>query len=100
MNTGCQDGIRLRSCFEGALREWGYFDAYERAIENLLGALHRVGEFQMQVKNAKSELIKTRSTYADHMAHCLVCSRSLVLPEAISTVHEKLKKVSDGSVST
>ena len=100
MNTGCQEGLQLRRRFERALREWGWFDAYERAIEILPVAPQKVGEFQNQVKNAESELVKARSAYAKHMAHCLVCSRGLVLPNAISIVLAKLKKVSEESVGT
>lgn len=78
-----------------ALREWGWFDAYERAVEILPVGLQRVAEFQRQVKAAESALAKARYAYAEHMGHCLVCSRGLVAPDAISIVREKLNKVSE-----
>lgn len=97
MNTGCQDGLQLRRRFESALREWGWFDACERAVEILPVGLQRVAEFQRQVKNVESELAKARYEYARHMGHCLVCSRGLVAPDAVSVVREKLKKMSEES---
>lgn len=97
MNTGCQEGLELRRRFETALREWGWFDAYERAVEILPVGLQRVAEFQRQVKNAESEVARTRYEYAHHMGHCLVCSRGLVAPDAVSVIREKLKKVSEES---
>lgn len=97
MNTGCREGLELRARFESALREWGWFDAYERAVEVLPVGPQRVAEFQKQVHNAESELARARYAYAEHMGHCLVCSRALIVPEAISVVREKLKKVSEES---
>jgi hypothetical protein len=42
-------------------------------------------------------LYKTRSAYALHMAHCLVCSRRLITTDAVATINEKLKKASEES---
>lgn len=95
MNTGCEDGLHLRRRFEQNLREWGWFDAYERAVEIMPLGLPRVHEFQRQLRNAESVLFKARYAYAEHMAHCMVCSRNLVVPNAVSIVHDKLKKLSE-----
>ena len=38
-----------------------------------------------------------RSAYAEHMAHCLVCSRRLVTPDAVARLYEKLKRASEES---
>lgn len=97
MNTGCPEGLQLRRRFESALREWGWFDAYERAVEILPLGLQRVAEFQRQVKNAESELARARYAYSEHMGHCVSCSRDLIVPDAISIVREKLNKVSEES---
>jgi len=34
MSRDCQKGLQLRLHFEHALREWGRFDAYERALDS------------------------------------------------------------------
>ena len=65
-----------------------------KAAGQLLG-LPRIHEFQKQVRNAESALFKTRYVYAQHMAYCVVCSRKLVLPDAVSIIHEKLKRASE-----
>lgn len=59
--------------------------------------MKRVAEFQKQVKNAESQLARARYAYAEHMGRCLVCSRGLVAPDAISIVREKLNKVPEES---
>jgi hypothetical protein len=46
MNTGCQEGLQFRRRFESALKEWGWLDAYERAVEILPVGFQRVAEFQ------------------------------------------------------
>jgi len=92
MNRGCADGLRLRKRFEHELKEWGWFDAFEKAIEIMPVGLPKINAFQMQVRNAQSALFKSRHAYAEHMAYCLVCSRRLVEPDAISIIHERLKE--------
>lgn len=91
MNRDCKEGLRLRRHFEHELRHWGWFDAFERAVEIMPLGPAKVDEFQAQVKNALSELSKARYAYSDHMAHCMVCSRRLVDPEAISRINERLE---------
>ena len=100
MNTGCQEGLRLRRRFEEELRQWGLFDAYRRAVEILPVGLQKAAEFQAQVKIVESTLFKARYAYVEHMARCLVCSNSLVLPDAISIVRKKLTKLSEESDDT
>jgi hypothetical protein len=95
MNRDCEEGLRLRKRFEDELGEWGWFDACEKAVETMPVGLPRVHEFQKQVKNAESALFKARYAYADHMSHCLVCSRRLVAPDAIEIIHDKLKVASE-----
>ena len=97
MNSGCQEGLRLLRRFETELRQWGWFDAYEKAVEIMPVGLPKVHEFQRQVKNAESALFKARFAYTEHMVHCVVCSRRLVVPDAISIIHEKLSEVSEES---
>jgi hypothetical protein len=97
MNSGCEEGLRLRRRFETELKEWGWFDAYEKAVEIMPVGLPKVHEFERQVKNAESALVKARYAYADHMAHCLVCSRRLVVSDAISIIHEKLKESNEAT---
>jgi hypothetical protein len=70
MNSGCEEGLRLRRRFESELKEWGWFDAYERAVEIMPVGLPKVHEFERQVKNAESALVKARYAYTEHMAHC------------------------------
>ena len=91
MNRDCAEGLRLRKRFENELRRWGWFDAFEKAVEVMPLGLPKIHEFQMQVKNAESALFKSRYAYADHMAHCIKCSRRLIVPDAISEIQEKLR---------
>ena len=49
MNSGCEEGLRLRRRFETELKEWGWFDAYEKAVEIMPVGLPKVHEFQRQV---------------------------------------------------
>lgn len=83
--------------FEAASKEWGWFDAYEKAVDILPVGLQRVAEFQEQVKNFESELARARYAYAELMRHRVRCSRGLIMLDAISAVREKLKKVSEKS---
>jgi hypothetical protein len=92
MNTGCHDGVRLRKSFERDLLGWGWFEAYEKAVEIIPVGFPKVLEFQKQVRKAESSLFKSRHAYSEHMAHCLMCSRRLVVPDALSIIHEKLKQ--------
>ena len=94
MNSDCREGLILRWHFESELREWGWFDAFEKAVEIMPVGPPKVHEFQNQVRNSESALVKARYAYTDHMAHCIVCSRRLVVPDAIETIHEKLKSAS------
>ena len=97
MNSGCQEGLRLRRRFETELREWGWFDAYEKAVEILPVGVPKIHEFQKRVRNAESALYKARFAYTDHMANCLICSRRLVVPDAIEIIQEKLRELSEES---
>src|ERR1700719_3999188 len=92
MNTDCEEGLSLRRQFEFRLKEWGWFDAYERALEIMPVGLRKVHEFQQEAKEAQSELVKSRHAYVQHMAHCLVCSGKLIVPDAVATIRTKLKK--------
>jgi len=90
MNRDCQEGLRLRLHFEHTLKEWGWFDAYERALELIpVGAPH-IHEFQLEARHASSELNKARHAYVDHMSSCLVCSRRLITSDALVAIREKL----------
>ena len=91
MNTDCEEGLRLRKQFEFRLKEWGWFDAYERALEIMPVGLPKVHEFQQEAREAHSELVKSRHAYVQHMAHCLVCSGKLIVPDAVPTIRAKLK---------
>ena len=90
MNHDCKEGLRLRLRFEYTLKEWGWFDAYEKALELIPVAFPRVHEFQEEAHNAHLELIKARHSYIEHMASCLVCSRRLIASDAVVTIREKL----------
>lgn len=91
MNRDCAEGFRLRKRFEKQLKGWGWFDAFERAVEIMpLGPI-KVHEFQTKVRDAESELYKARYEYSDHMAHCVICSRRLIPPDAIPTIQERLE---------
>ncbi len=92
MNSDCPEGLRLRLHFEHTLKEWGWFDAYERALELLPVGLSRVHEFQIEARHAQTELTKARNFYVEHMSRCLLCSRRLIAPDALVTVREKLDK--------
>jgi hypothetical protein len=71
MNRDCEKGLQLRLHFEHALKEWGWFDAYERAL-----GLMPVGQPQ---------------AYVEHMSECLACSKRLITPDAVDSIREKLK---------
>ncbi len=90
MNRDCKQGLRLRLHFEHTLKEWGWFDAYERALELIPVGMPHVHEFQQEARHAHSELIKSRHAYVEHMAHCLDCSRRLVTSDALATIRERL----------
>jgi hypothetical protein len=90
MNSDCTDGLRLRLHFEFALKEWGWFDAYERALELLPVGLPQVHEFKLEAHHAHAEFIKARHLYVEHMASCIACSRRLVTSDALVTIREKL----------
>jgi len=90
MNRDCKEGLRIRLHFEHTLKEWGWFDAYERALELMPVGFPQVHEFQIEARHAHSELIKARQSYVEHMASCLVCSRRLVTSDALATIREKL----------
>ena len=90
MNRDCKDGLRLRLHFEHALKEWGWFDAYEKALELMPVGPPQVHEFQQEAHQAYAELVKTRRAYIEHMASCLVCSRRLIRSDAVVSIREKL----------
>lgn len=91
MNRDCTEGLRLRLHFEHTLKEWGWFDAYGRALELMPVGPPQVHEFQKEARQANAELIRARYAYVEHMANCLVCSKRLVTSDAVVTVREKLK---------
>ena len=90
MNSDCKDGLRLRLHFEFTLKEWGWFDAYERALQLIPVGISQVDDFQAEARHAHSQLIKARHAYVEHMASCLVCSRRLITSDALGTIREKL----------
>jgi len=92
MNSDCPEGLRLRLQFEHALKEWGWFDAYERTLELLPAGYPQVHEFQVEARHAQVELTAARNFYVEHMARCLRCSRRLVAPDALLAVRERLRK--------
>ena len=92
MNTDCEEGLSLRKQFEFRLKEWGWFDAYERALEIMPVGSRKVHEFQQEAREAHSELVKSRHAYVQHMANCLVCSGKLIVSDAVPTIREKLKR--------
>jgi hypothetical protein len=94
MNRDCEEGLRLRTRFEVELRGWGWFGACAKAAEMMPIGLPKTLAFQAQARVAESSLYKARFAYADHMAHCVVCSRKLVESNAISNIEEKLKAAS------
>lgn len=90
MNRDCKQGLRLRLHFEHTLKEWGWFDAYEQALELMPVGFPKVHEFQIEAQHAHAELISARHAYVEHMARCLVCSRGLVTSDAVVAIREKL----------
>jgi len=68
MNHDCKPGLRLRLHFEHTLKEWGWFDAYEKALELMPVGLPQVHEFQQEARHAHAELAKARHAYVEHMA--------------------------------
>jgi hypothetical protein len=90
MNRDCEEGQQLRLHFEYALKEWGWFDAYERALELMPVGFSRVHEFKLEADRAHTELVKSRHAYVAHMARCLVCSARLVTSDALDTVRARL----------
>jgi len=90
LNRDCKEGLRLRLLFEHTLKEWGWFDAYEKALELMPVGFVQVHEFQLEARHAYSELAKARHAYVEHMAACLVCSKRLVTSDALVKIREKL----------
>ena len=90
MNRDCKEGLRLRLHFEYILKEWGWFDAYEQALELIPVGLPQVHEFQKEAQHAHSELIQARHPYVEHMARCLACSGRLITSDAVVAIREKL----------
>lgn len=90
MNRDCETGLRLRLHFEHTLKEWGWFDAYERALELMPVGPPQVHEFQVEARHALGELQRARRAYSEHMAECVVCSRRLITPDALAAIREKL----------
>ena len=90
MNRDCETGLRLRLHFEHRLKEWGWFDAYERALELMPVDISQVHEFQVEARHAQAELHKARHAYVEHMTECLACSRRLITSDALVTIREKL----------
>ena len=99
MNRDCEEGLRLRKRLEKALLHWGWFDAFARAAEIMPVGLPQSFEFQRQARVAETFLYKARFAYVDHMANCVVCSRRLVEPNAISIIQEKLKSASENGLT-
>ena len=90
MNCDCPDGLRLRLHFEHTLKEWGWFDAYEKALELMPVGHIRVHEFHDEARQAHAAFGNARHAYIEHMASCLDCSRGLLTPDALGTIREKL----------
>ena len=90
MNRDCKQGLQLRLHFECTLKEWGWFYAYEHALELIPVAPPQVHEFQQEAHHAHSELVKARRAYIEHMASCVVCSRRLIASDAVVAIREKL----------
>jgi hypothetical protein len=90
MNRDCKQGLRLRLHFEHTLKEWGWFDAYEQALELMPVGPPQVHEFQQEAQHAHAELIRARRAYIEHMASCLACSRRLISSDAVVSIREKL----------
>jgi hypothetical protein len=91
MNRDCEEGLRLRLHFEHTLKEWGWFDAYERALELMPVGPLQVHEFKREAHHVLSELNRTRHAYINHMSQCLACSRRLITSDAVVTIREKLR---------
>ena len=99
MNRDCEEGLRLRKRLEQGLLQWGWFDAFARAAEIMPVGLPQSLEFQRQARAAETLLYKARFAYVDHMANCVVCSRRLVEPNAISIIQEKLRSASENGLT-
>jgi hypothetical protein len=91
MNRDCQSGLQLRLHFEHTLKEWGWFDSYERALELMPVGPVQVHDFQVEAAHAQAALQNARHAYVKHMAECVVCSRRLITDDAVAEIHEKLK---------
>jgi len=90
MNRDCEKGLQLRLRFEHALKEWGWFDAYERALQLMPVGPPQVQTFHIEAKHAQSELNKARHAYVEHLSECLACSKRLITPDALDTIRERL----------
>ena len=91
MNRDCEKGLCLRSYFEYSLTGWGWFDAYERALELMPVGPGQVHAFHIEVRQAQSELWTARHAYVEHMAECPLCSRRLITSDAVAIIRERLK---------
>jgi hypothetical protein len=93
MNRDCEKGLRLRLHFEHTLKEWGWFDAYERALELIPVGISQVHEFQLEARHAHAELNKARHAYVEHMAECVACSLRLITSDAIVEIRDRLNNL-------
>jgi len=93
MNRDCEKGLQLRLRFEHALKEWGWFDAYERALELMPVGPPQVHVFQIEARHAQAELYKARHAYVEHTSECLSCSKRLITPDALDTIRERLRSI-------
>ena len=96
MNRDCEEGLRLRHRLENELRRWGWFEACKKAVEIMPLGHEKIQEFQNQAWEAESKARKSCSALAEHMAQCIVCSRSLINPDAMSIIQAKLEKAASG----
>ena len=91
MNRDCEKGLQLRLYFEHALKEWGWFDAYEQALEIMPVGPTQVHSFHIEARHAQAELNRARRAYVEHMSECLTCSGRLITPDAVDPIRQRLK---------
>ena len=81
MNRDCKEGLRLRLHFEHTLKEWGWFDAYEKALELMPVSPPQVHEFQLEAHQAHTALIVvTPMSSTWHIVSSAADGLSLLMP--------------------
>jgi hypothetical protein len=82
MKNHCEEGKILCEQFEDKLKDWGFADVDKEAAERIIGNFvnPNLKDICNHAKEAQREFLQAKQAYVVHVADCLVCSRTLVVP--------------------